>query len=200
MRAVALFGLILALNGSAPVSLIAERGARPHCRYGDRGRLLDSVRVASYPTAADAQAYYDAWIEFYEGFYVFPPFPLVKIDYGFDTYKVTYCTIDALLPVKRVRNRRSPLATCRSLGNREGFRRSCTCTARPYPSTTRHPTRTSLAIWPRTARASRGRCRARSSPEAVSSTSLQTTLGLATRRCPVIATSTPPPRRLRQLT
>ena len=98
MRAVALFGLILALNGSAPASLIAERGARPHCGYGDRGRLLHSVRVASYPTAADAQAYYDAWIQFYDGFYVFPPFPPVEIDHGFDTYKVTYCTIDALLP------------------------------------------------------------------------------------------------------
>ena len=46
------------------------------------------VRVASYPTVPDAQAYYDAWIEFYLGFYVFPPLPLVTIDYGFDTYKV----------------------------------------------------------------------------------------------------------------
>ena len=98
MRTVALFGLILALNGSAPASSIAERGARPHCGYGDRGRLLHSVRVASYPTADDAQAYFDAWIQFYDGFYVFPPFPPVEIDHGFDTYKVTYCTIDALLP------------------------------------------------------------------------------------------------------
>ena len=56
------------------------------------------MRVASYPTAADAQAYYDAWIAFYQGFYVFPPLPVVRIDYGFDTYKVTYCTIDAVLP------------------------------------------------------------------------------------------------------
>ena len=98
MRALSLFGLILALNVLAPALSIAEPGARLPCGYGDRGRLLHSVRVASYPTAGDAQAYYDEWIQFYEGFYVFPPFPLVKIDHGFDTYKVTYCTIDALLP------------------------------------------------------------------------------------------------------
>jgi pimeloyl-ACP methyl ester carboxylesterase len=73
-------------------------GGRPPCALGDRGRLLHAARVASYPTAADAQAYYDAWIQFYEGFYVSPPYPLVEINYGFDTYKVTYCTVDALLP------------------------------------------------------------------------------------------------------
>ena len=116
MRTLALLGLVLALNGLVPASLIAQLGAstheqllrsdgrshhpggRPPCGHGDRGRLLDSVRVASYPTAADAQAYYDAWIAFYQGFYVFPPLPIVRIDNGFDTYKVTYCTIDAVLP------------------------------------------------------------------------------------------------------
>jgi hypothetical protein len=70
----------------------------PPCRHGDRGRLLQVVRAASYPHASDAQAYYDAWIEFYLGFYVFQPLPPVTLDYGFDTYKVTYCTIDAVLP------------------------------------------------------------------------------------------------------
>ena len=64
MRALALLGLILALTGSAPTAFIAE----PLCGYGDRGRLLHSVRVASYPTAADAQAYYDAWIQSTAGF------------------------------------------------------------------------------------------------------------------------------------
>ena len=100
MRALASFVLILALNGLAPAPSIADHSldGRPLCGYGDRGRLLDSVRIASYPTAADAQAYYDAWIQLYGGFYVFPPYPPVKIEHGFETYKVTYCTIDALLP------------------------------------------------------------------------------------------------------
>jgi hypothetical protein len=38
------------------------------CRHGDRGRLLGFERVASHPTAADARAYLDAWIEFYQAF------------------------------------------------------------------------------------------------------------------------------------
>src|SRR5262245_30590087 len=122
MRALVLSGVILVLSWWAPAPLVAELGSLPRaanvppdastqgisgsdfgnhqpsghgrCEYGDRGRLLDVVRVASYPTPSDAQAYYDAWIEFYVGFYVFPPLPNVDINYGFDTYKVTYCTID----------------------------------------------------------------------------------------------------------
>jgi hypothetical protein len=35
------------------------------CRHGDRGRLLRFERVASHPTAADARAHFDAWVEFY---------------------------------------------------------------------------------------------------------------------------------------
>ncbi len=68
------------------------------CRHGDRGRLLRFERVASHATAADARAYFDSWIEFYRDFYGFPPSLPVNIDYGFDTYKVTYCTVDAVLP------------------------------------------------------------------------------------------------------
>jgi hypothetical protein len=68
------------------------------CRHGDRGRLLGFDRMASRPTAADARAYLDAWIEFYQDFYHFPEDIPVDIDYGFDTYKVTYCTVDARLP------------------------------------------------------------------------------------------------------
>ena len=68
------------------------------CRHGDRGRLLGFERVASHPTAADARAYLDSWIEFYRDFYGFPPDLPVDIEYGFDTYKVTYCTVDAVLP------------------------------------------------------------------------------------------------------
>jgi hypothetical protein len=50
--------------------------------------------VASHPTAADAQGYFDSWIDFYR----FPPDLAVDIDYGFDTYKVTYCTVDVAPP------------------------------------------------------------------------------------------------------
>src|SRR5262245_54641038 len=109
MRPLVSFGLFLVLIGP-PASLVAELSAlpraprvsydaptrerplssdddsrrpdgRPLCRPGDRGRLLHSVRVASYPTATDARAYYDAWIQFYQGLYVFPPYPPVRIDY-----------------------------------------------------------------------------------------------------------------------
>jgi acetyl esterase/lipase len=99
MRTLVLFGLILGLSAPARVSISAQPvgSSSSPCRQGDRGRLLRAERVASYPTAFDARAYYNAWIEFYLGFYVFPPLPLVRIDHGFDTYKLTYCTIDAAL-------------------------------------------------------------------------------------------------------
>jgi hypothetical protein len=42
------------------------------CRHGDRGRLLGFERVASHPTAADARAYFDSWVEFYQDFYHYP--------------------------------------------------------------------------------------------------------------------------------
>jgi hypothetical protein len=68
------------------------------CRHGDRGRLLGFERVASYPAAADAQAYFDAWIEFYRDYYQFPPDLTADIDHGFDSWKVTYCTVDVAAP------------------------------------------------------------------------------------------------------
>jgi acetyl esterase/lipase len=67
----------------------------PTCRPGDRGRLLGFERVASHPTAADARAYFDAWAEFYRDYYQFPPVLPADIDHGFDSWKVTYCTVDA---------------------------------------------------------------------------------------------------------
>ena len=76
----------------------ARRRLSQSCRHGDRGHLLRFERVASHPTAADARAYFDSWIESYRNFYGFPPNLPVHIDYGFDTYKVTYCTVDAVLP------------------------------------------------------------------------------------------------------
>jgi hypothetical protein len=68
------------------------------CGHGDRGRLLGFERVASYPTAADARAYFDSWVEFYQDFYQFPADLPVDIGYGFDSYKVTYCTVDVAPP------------------------------------------------------------------------------------------------------
>lgn len=85
MRGLVWSGLIFVLSGP-PASLVAELSGlshtpqmsydaptrerlllsdddrhrpdgRPLCRHGDRGRLLHSVRVASYPTAPDARAY-----------------------------------------------------------------------------------------------------------------------------------------------
>src|SRR4051794_12026550 len=65
--AIALIALLLA--GVPPA------GAEPAqtCRQGDRGRLFRYERVASYPTAASARAYFDDWIAFYQDFYHFPP-------------------------------------------------------------------------------------------------------------------------------
>jgi hypothetical protein len=60
--------------------------------------LLGFERVASYPTAADARAYFDSWVEFYQDFYQFPADLPVDIGYGFDSYKVTYCTVDVAAP------------------------------------------------------------------------------------------------------
>jgi hypothetical protein len=68
------------------------------CRRGDRGRLLGFDRVASHPTAADARAYFDSLIDFYRDLYQFPPDLAVDIGHGFDTYKVTYCTVDVAAP------------------------------------------------------------------------------------------------------
>ena len=71
-----------------PVSALSGASSRS-CRHGDRGRLLRFERVASHPTAADARAYLDSWIEFYRDFYQFPADLAFDIRHGFDTYKVT---------------------------------------------------------------------------------------------------------------
>ena len=68
------------------------------CGHGDRGRLIRYERVASHPTADSVRAYFDEWIGFYQDFYQFPPDIPVRFNYGFDSYKVTYCTVDAVLP------------------------------------------------------------------------------------------------------
>jgi hypothetical protein len=84
---------------AAGVRTAASGGdASRSCRRGDRGRLLGFERVASHPTAADARAYFDSWVEFYQDFYRFPASLPVDIDHGFDTYKVTHCTVDVAPP------------------------------------------------------------------------------------------------------
>jgi hypothetical protein len=91
--------LLLGLLGPGVAHAASDDGDQgQRCRRGDRGRLLHVERVASHPTAADARAYLDAWVEFYQGFYQFPPNLPVDIDHGFDTYKVTYCTVDVAPP------------------------------------------------------------------------------------------------------
>jgi pimeloyl-ACP methyl ester carboxylesterase len=60
--------------------------------------LIGYQKVASHPTPDDARAHFDEWIAFYQDFFNFPPNLPVTFEYGFDSYKVTYCTDDALLP------------------------------------------------------------------------------------------------------
>ncbi len=68
------------------------------CQESDRGRLVRYERVASHPTAASVRTYFAEWIAFYQDFYQFPADIPVRFIYGFDSYKVTYCTVDAVLP------------------------------------------------------------------------------------------------------
>jgi len=68
------------------------------CRQGDRGRLIRVEHVGSYPTPDDARARFDEWIAFYRDFFQFPADLPETFEYGFDSYKVTYCTDDVVLP------------------------------------------------------------------------------------------------------
>ncbi|HEY5806528.1 MAG TPA: prolyl oligopeptidase family serine peptidase, partial [Povalibacter sp.] len=68
------------------------------CSQGQRGRLIEYERVASYPTASSVRAYFEEWIAFYQDYYGFPANIPARFEYGFDSYKVTYCTVDAALP------------------------------------------------------------------------------------------------------
>lgn len=74
---------------------------RGSCRQGDRGRLIRFEQVASYPTPGAARASFQDWIAFYQDFYQFPADLPETFQYGFDSYKVTYCTDDAVLPGQR---------------------------------------------------------------------------------------------------
>ena len=93
----------LIVAGSTVVALsllspgIAQAG-EPACGRDDRGRLLGVESIASYPTPADARAYFESWVDFYRDFYGFAEDLTADVAYGFDAYKVTYCSIDAVLP------------------------------------------------------------------------------------------------------
>jgi hypothetical protein len=77
--------VVLLLAGVPP----AEAEPALTCRQGDRGRLIRYEKVASYPTAAAVQAYFDEWIAFYQDFYHFPTDIPVTFEYGFESYKAT---------------------------------------------------------------------------------------------------------------
>jgi hypothetical protein len=77
---------------------IATAGGELFPLHGNRGRLISYERVASHPTPASVRDYFYEWIDFYQDFYEFPPDIPVRFDYGFDSYKITYSTIDARLP------------------------------------------------------------------------------------------------------
>ena len=93
------------LSAIALTALIAPAGASDSsgtaddvrsCATGGRGQLVSQELVASYATAESVQAYFDEWVAFYQDYYLFPDIP-VSFEYGYDSYKVSYCTVDAPL-------------------------------------------------------------------------------------------------------
>ena len=97
-RLVAQISSVIALTCAAAAIADAAAPDNQFCRQGDRGRLLGYEKVGSYPTPHDARAHFDEWIAFYQDFFNFPANLPVTFQYGFDSYKVTYCTNDAVLP------------------------------------------------------------------------------------------------------
>lgn len=79
----------------------ARAAGRGPCRDGDQGRLLRYERVASRPTPESVRAYFDEWIALYQDYYQWPANLPERFTHGFDSYKVTYCTVDAVLPGER---------------------------------------------------------------------------------------------------
>jgi hypothetical protein len=92
----------IALAWAAPAIVEASGAVHRPCQQGDRGRLIGYEHVRSYPTAQDARAHFEAWIAFYQDYYSFPEDLPVTFENGFDSYKVTYCTNDAVLPGESV--------------------------------------------------------------------------------------------------
>ncbi len=94
LSAIALTAFIspaVASNSAAPTDEVES------CGSGDRGRLVSHEQVASYPTGESVRGYFDEWVAFYQDYYLFPDIP-VSFEYGFDSYKVSYCTVDASRP------------------------------------------------------------------------------------------------------
>ena len=98
MRRVAQISTAVALAWAAAASADAAGPANRQCEDGDRGRLIRYEKVGSYPTAHDARAHFEEWIAFYQDYYQFPENLPVTFENGFDSYKVTYCTDDVVLP------------------------------------------------------------------------------------------------------
>ena len=105
MKRALLGALVLALlrwcdasrrHGSSP-SLSPSRTAGRRAGLAIADGLIAVERVASHPTAASVRDYFDEWVAFYQDFYQFPAIP-VTFTYGFDSFKITYCTVDAVLP------------------------------------------------------------------------------------------------------
>jgi pimeloyl-ACP methyl ester carboxylesterase len=100
--------VMLAARVSTAIALVWAAGgdgiaaAHRSCQQGDRGRLIGYEKVGAYPTPQDARAHFEEWIAFYQDFFNFPEDLPVTFDYGFDSYKVTYCTDDAVLPGQSV--------------------------------------------------------------------------------------------------
>jgi hypothetical protein len=88
----------IALTCAAVAGVDASAPVHHTCRQGDRGRLIGYEKVASHPTPHDARAHFEEWVAFYQDFFNFPENLPVTFEYGFDSYKVTYCTDDAVLP------------------------------------------------------------------------------------------------------
>ena len=141
----------------------ATGGSSQSCGRGDRGRLLGFEPIASYPTPADARAYFESWVDFYRDFYGFAEDLTADVAYGFDAYKVTYCSIDAVL---QGQDRAEPTVLT---GNVSVPRRLDRCPRLPMcavparRTTTHRRIPTSPATWSRGAKASRDRLRVPSS-------------------------------------
>ena len=102
IRLVAHISSAIALACVAGANVNASASGDRSCQQGDRGRLIGYQKVGSYPTSDDARAHFEEWIAFYQDFYHFPENLPVTFEYGFDSYKVTYCTDDVVLPGQSV--------------------------------------------------------------------------------------------------
>ena len=95
---VALASSAIGLAWMAATRVQATSSVSRPCRQVDRGRLIGYEKVGAYPTPHDARAHFEEWIAFYQDYDNFPANLPVTFEYGFDSYKVTYCTDDAVLP------------------------------------------------------------------------------------------------------